>query len=135
MTRSPSPLEKLKRLVRGIALWRFVRLLWRAPLAHREAVRLAQVMWRRTYRDAAPNWQPLDDTGGVISQIDNMHAGVMEDNEKLRTAALRFAATVVMLNRRAMLFPHESEKFEQACAELNKALLPNTKGSRAEERE
>ena len=26
MTRSPSPLEKLKRLVRGIALWRFVRL-------------------------------------------------------------------------------------------------------------
>lgn len=25
MTRSPSPLEKLKRLLRGIALWRFVR--------------------------------------------------------------------------------------------------------------
>ena len=65
-------------------LSRRVRLLWRAPLAHREAVRLAQVMWRRSYRDAAPHWQPLDDTAGVISQIDNMHAGVVEENEKLR---------------------------------------------------
>jgi hypothetical protein len=66
-------------------MWRFVRLLWRAPLAHREAVRLAQVMWRRSYRDVAPHWRPLEDTAGVISQIDNMHAGALQDIEELRT--------------------------------------------------
>lgn len=88
-------------------------------------MRLAQVMWRRSYRDVAPHWKPLADTVGVISQINNMHAGVLEENEKVRTAALRFAATVVMLNRRAMLTRLESEKFEQACAELNHAILPN----------
>ena len=63
---------------------RFVRLLWQAPLAHREAVRLAQVLWRRSYRKASPYWKPLDDTVGVISQIDNMHAGVLKDLEEVR---------------------------------------------------
>lgn len=38
MTRSPSPLEKLKRLVRGIALWRFVRR-FRLRLREREIAR------------------------------------------------------------------------------------------------
>lgn len=66
-------------------LSRLVRLR-REPIAHREAVRLAQVMWRRSYLDAAPHWQPLDDTAGVISQIDNMHAGVVEQNERMRRA-------------------------------------------------
>ena len=79
------------RLFPGVALYRLVRLLRRAPLAHREAVRLAQVMWRRTYRDAAPHWQPLDDTAGVISQIDNMHAGVLQDNERMRFALEQIA--------------------------------------------
>ena len=63
---------------------RFVRLLWQAPLAHREAVRLAQVLWRRSYRKASPYWKPLDDTVGVISQIDNMHAGVAQELEEVR---------------------------------------------------
>ena len=63
---------------------RFVRLLWQAPLAHREAVRLAQVLWRRCYREEAPHWRPLDDTAGVISQLDNMCAGVVGDLEELR---------------------------------------------------
>lgn len=102
-----------------------IRLLCSAPKAHREAEHLARVMWRQTYRDVATGWQPLPDTVGVISQINNMHAGVVEDNEKLRSAALKFAATVVMLNRRAMLLPPESERFEAACAELNQALMPN----------
>ena len=48
-------------------------------------------MWRRTYRDAAPHWQPLEDTAGVISQIDNMHAGVVGENERMRAALLHMA--------------------------------------------
>lgn len=43
-------------------------------------------MWRRSYRDSAPHWQPFEDTAGVISQIDNMHAGVLEENERMRAA-------------------------------------------------
>ena len=110
--------EKLKTII---------RLFCSAPLAQREAERLARVMWRRTYREVAPDWQPWPDTVGLISQIDNMHAGVVEDNEKLRCAAMKFAATVIMLDRRALRLPPESELFEEACAELNRALLPNAR--------
>ena len=87
------PMQNQLKKTDGWPRWlsRRVRLLWRAPLAHREAVRLAQVMWRRTYRDAAPHWQPLEDTAGVISQIDNMHAGVVEENERMRAALLHMA--------------------------------------------
>ena len=87
------PMQNQLKKTDGWPRWlsRRVRLLWRAPLAHREAVRLAQVMWRRTYRDAAPHWQPLEDTAGVISQIDNMHAGVVEENERVRAALLHMA--------------------------------------------
>jgi hypothetical protein len=48
------------------------------------------------------------------------------ENDKLRGAALKFATTVVMLNRRAMPLRTEIELFETACAELNQALMPNT---------
>jgi hypothetical protein len=75
-------------------LWRFVglvRILHSAPLAHREAERLARVMWRRTYIRTSPDWQPLPDTVGVISQIDNMHAGVLAENERMHMALINMA--------------------------------------------
>jgi hypothetical protein len=45
---------------------------------YREAVRLAKIMHRRNYAKVAPKWEPLDTTLGVISQLDNMHAGTMD---------------------------------------------------------
>ena len=65
-------------------LRRFVRLLWPTSFAHYRAEQLAKDMWRRSYRDVAPHWQPLDDLPGVISQIDNMHAGVAQELEDVR---------------------------------------------------
>jgi len=71
----------------GVVLKRLVRRFRRLSLANREAVRLAQVMWRRSYAQTAPHWQPLDSTAGMISQIDNMHAGVLAENDRLRGLA------------------------------------------------
>ena len=66
------------------SLWRFVRYWWPPSFAHYQAEQLAKDMWRRSYRDVAPHWQPFDDLPGVISQIDNMHAGVLKDLEEVR---------------------------------------------------
>lgn len=44
--------------------------------AYRQAVMLADALWRNHYSDLAPQWRPLDTLDGVISQIDNMSAGI-----------------------------------------------------------
>jgi hypothetical protein len=49
-----------------------------------EASRLANSIWRSEYKNDAPNWQPLGTVVGVISQIDNMYAGVREQRNALR---------------------------------------------------
>jgi hypothetical protein len=49
-----------------------------------EASRLANSIWRSEYKNDAPNWQPLGTVVGVISQIDNMYAGVREQRDVLR---------------------------------------------------
>lgn len=60
MTRSPSPLEKLKRLVRGIVLWRFVRLFvtvfipWIALYKARRELWVACLVIRNTARGRFP---------------------------------------------------------------------------------
>ena len=41
------------------------------------AVRLATVMWRHLYPDNQ-EWQPLETLSGVLSQIDNMIAGLIK---------------------------------------------------------
>ena len=73
---------------------RIVRLFLEAPLAYREALRLAQVMHRRSYLKSAPEWQPLDTTAGIISQIDNMHAGVLSRCDQYRAQIDRLQATI-----------------------------------------
>ena len=68
---------------------RFFRNLWHAQHANRAAVYLAEILWRRSYRDASPNWKVLPDTIGAITQIDNMHAGVLRKYEELLYAVGR----------------------------------------------
>ncbi len=43
------------------------------------ATTLATSMHRQHYAEAAPNWQPLDDLMGLLTQIDNMYAGLRND--------------------------------------------------------
>lgn len=57
-----------------------------------EAVKLAEElrglaieMHRRCYSHV-PQWKPSTDPRGLLSQIDNMVAGLMADNQRLRAA-------------------------------------------------
>ena len=43
------------------------------------ATTLATSMHRQHYAETAPNWQPLDDVLGLLTQIDNMYAGLRND--------------------------------------------------------
>lgn len=46
-------------------------------LAYRSALSLAKALWRRHYQKESPAWKPLEgDLVGLISQIDNMAAGL-----------------------------------------------------------
>jgi hypothetical protein len=48
--------------------------------------------------------------------------GRTEECERLRTAALRFAAVAVVIAHRALLLPPEAARFEAVSAELSEAL-------------
>ncbi len=46
------------------------------PDAYGYALRLAVAIWEKHYKDVAPQWKPLDDLMGVLTQIDNMTSGL-----------------------------------------------------------
>ena len=46
------------------------------PDAYGYASRLAVALWEKHYKDIAPQWKPLDDLMGVLTQIDNMTSGL-----------------------------------------------------------
>lgn len=43
------------------------------------ATRLACSMWDEHYKADSPNWQPLPDLMGVLTQIDNMLTGLIRN--------------------------------------------------------
>jgi hypothetical protein len=49
----------------------------REPDAYSYAKRLAEYIWAAHYRVTAPQWKPLDDLMGVLTQIDNMTSGLV----------------------------------------------------------
>jgi hypothetical protein len=60
--------------------------------AQGEALRLAECIWRTEYAKTAPNWRPCLDAPGIISQIDNMFAGVREQRDAARAECERLRA-------------------------------------------
>ncbi len=46
--------------------------------ANNYAAGLARVIYEKHYREASPDFKPFTDTLGLLTQIDNMHAGVAE---------------------------------------------------------
>jgi hypothetical protein len=48
-------------------------------LALYEATQIATFLWKNFYKDTAPQWEVLPDIRGVLSQIDNMVAGLKYD--------------------------------------------------------
>jgi hypothetical protein len=68
------------------------------PVAYNYAKHLAEAIWSKHYKDIAPHWKPLDDLMGVLTQIDNMSAGLAPPrrewqslSEEERDAAIRWA--------------------------------------------
>ncbi len=49
---------------------------------HTYAHRLVMYVWGKYYQHASPNFKPLDDTYGLLSQLDNMLAGLTQDEQK-----------------------------------------------------
>lgn len=49
-----------------------------------ELLRLMQSIWKSEYRNEAPDWQPLPDLVGMVTQIDNMYAGVRQQRDQAR---------------------------------------------------
>ena len=52
------------------------------PDAYPYASRLAASIWERHYKGEAPNWKPLDDLMGVLTQIDNMATGLTRQGQE-----------------------------------------------------
>jgi len=46
------------------------------PVVHYYAKHLAIAIWEKHYKDTAPDWTPLPDLMGVLTQIDNMAVGL-----------------------------------------------------------
>jgi hypothetical protein len=79
----PAASAQFGEIIKAIRVW--AAALARAPLpaqiivpewVYRSARDLAVSIWRDNYKNTAPNWEPLEDLAGVISQIDNMVAGL-----------------------------------------------------------
>jgi hypothetical protein len=47
------------------------------PDCYGYAARLATSIWQQHYKNTAPQWQVFDDLLGVLTQIDNMAAGLI----------------------------------------------------------
>jgi hypothetical protein len=45
--------------------------------AYGYANRLAEAIWSKHYKNTAPQWEPFDELIGVLTQIDNMTAGLI----------------------------------------------------------
>ena len=88
------------------------------------AQRLATALWEKYGKERAPNWKPLDTVLWVLTQIDNMTAGMVRKDEQpanLRQALDRAAYALFQIKR---MVPEEIPKFaadehSAACAVLD----------------
>lgn len=53
--------------------------------ANREVLGLITSIWKSEFRNESPQWEPLPDLVGRITQLDNMYAGVRGQRDKART--------------------------------------------------
>jgi len=93
-----------------------------------EAKSLAVCMWRSWYKDDSPNWEPLDTAVGMISQINNMVAGL---RDKLEAAESSLAQAREEIER---LKAHNDDlrKCGPSCSEL---IVTKARAEAAEQRE
>ena len=67
------------------------------PDCYGYASRLATGIWEKHYKADSPQWKPLDDTLGVLTQIDNMASGLTRTAEPMQeSVACQYAQDVGM---------------------------------------
>lgn len=94
-----------------------------------EVKQLIESIWRAEYRHSAPNWKPLPDLVGMVTQLDNMYAGVREQRDRARwdlaAANARIAALEAADRENSELLEAaiEGQSYWQARAEKMERIL------------
>ena len=52
--------------------------------AKREATHLAMTLWKQYYQKESPNFELCEDVAGIITQIDNMVAGLEKKRKRVK---------------------------------------------------
>ena len=90
------------------------------------ATTLTVSMHRQHYAEAAPNWQPLNDVLGLLTQIDNMYAGLRNDFADLEVENKR----LVGMNLAGVKAERDAAVARNAMLEgLLREALPNEHGT------
>jgi hypothetical protein len=90
------------------------------PVAHYYAKHLAIAIWEKHYKDTAPDWRPLPDLMGVLTQIDNMAVGLAPPRREWQSLTEEEIDAVAAELGYAQLTPREvARAIEAALKERN----------------
>ena len=84
--------------------------------AKREAENLARSIYRTEYSDNDTGWGLLESVAGVISQIDNMYAGVREQRDEARRG-------IHLMAQNAELWKERADEAREAAAKWEAVAL------------
>lgn len=65
-----------------------------------EVLGVVTSIWKKEYQSEAPHWQPLPDLQGLISQLDNMYAGMRTQRDQANWDLRKARAEVERLRKR-----------------------------------
>jgi hypothetical protein len=80
-------------------------------VAYSECVHLAKTIWRNNFADNAPEWAPLPGIGGVISQIDNMCAGLAEQSDRAKFGLRKAIESLENVPKEELLTAYDEAPF------------------------
>ncbi|WP_088158134.1 hypothetical protein [Achromobacter xylosoxidans] len=117
-----------------------------ASEAHSYARNLAVTMWEKRFKQDAPEWKPCEDLIGVLTQIDNMTAGLVvpQASEAVRSEqdatgrtptdyALEFAEYLARDAEYAMACLNASQRANEALLDLTEEVASSDAYQAAEE--
>lgn len=81
---------------------------------------LIESIWKAEYRREAPEWKPLPELIGMITQIDNMYAGVRSQRDQARwdLAEAREVPGRIVAWLRGRFQQQRQHPEDQACAQF-----------------
>lgn len=83
-----------------------------------EALSLACALYNQHYTEDAPDWAPLDTAAGVITQINNMVAGLSQDNDYQFTRANEWREQSEVMRHRAEVAEQQAQRMREALEKI-----------------